>query len=94
MNQGNNHEPTSVCMRRFVLVRIKDATGVSGTGIVAEGTVFTDGRSVIRWLREPHAMGIYQTLNDVITVHGHEGATRLRFLDEGEIPYLPEGETR
>ena len=94
LNEASNVDPTPVCMRRFVLVRVKDLTGVSGTGIVAEGAVFTDGRSVIRWLREPHAMGIYQTLNDVITVHGHEGGTRLRFLDEGEIVALPEGENR
>ena len=94
LNEETNVDPTPVCLRRFVLVRVKDVSGVSGTGIVAEGAVFTDGRSVIRWLREPHAMGIYQTLNDVITVHGHEGGTRLRFLDEGEIVGLPDGEIR
>lgn len=94
LNNVTNIDPEQVYMRRFLLVRVKDLTGVSGTGIVAEGAVFTDGRSVIRWLREPHAMGIYQTLNDVITVHGHEGGTRLRFLDEGEIVELPEEEGR
>ena len=72
-------------MRRFILIRNKDATGVSGTGVVAEGAVFTDGMSVIHWLREPYAMGVYQTLNDVIAVHGHEGGTQLHFIDQNEL---------
>jgi hypothetical protein len=68
-------------MRRFVLIRVEDITGVSGTGEVAEGTVFSSGLAVIHWLREPHAMGVYQTLEDVISVHGHEGRTQLQFID-------------
>jgi hypothetical protein len=68
-------------MRRFVLIRVEDLTGVSGTGEVAEGTVFSSGLAVIHWLREPYAMGVYQTLEDVISVHGHEGRTQLQFID-------------
>ena len=68
-------------MRRFVLIRAEDLTGVSGTGEVAEGTVFSSGLAVIHWLREPYAMGVYQTLEDVISVHGHEGRTQLQFID-------------
>jgi len=68
-------------MRRFVLIRVEDLTGVSGTGEVAEGTVFSSGLAVIRWLREPYAMGVYQTLEDIISVHGHEGRTQLQFID-------------
>jgi len=26
-------------------------------------------------------MGVYQTLEDVISVHGHEGRTQLQFID-------------
>jgi hypothetical protein len=76
-------------MRRFILVRLNDATGISGTGVVAEGAVFTDGLSVIHWLKEPYAMGVYKTLNDVIAVHGHEGGTQLQFIDEGEMTQIP-----
>ena len=68
-------------MRRFVLIRAEDLTGVSGTGEVAEGTVFSSGLAVIRWLQEPYAMGVYQNLDDVISVHGHEGRTQLQFID-------------
>ena len=75
------HISSTSQMRRFVLIRVEDLTGVSGTGEVAEGTVFSSGLAVIHWLREPYAMGVYQTLEDVISVHGHEGRTQLQFID-------------
>ena len=68
-------------MRRFVLIQVEGATRVSGTDEVAEGTVFSSGLAVIHWLRDPFAMGVYQTLDDVISVHGHEGQTQLHFID-------------
>ena len=76
-----NHISSNSQMRRFVLIRTEDLTGVSGTGEVAEGTVFSSGLAVIRWLQEPYAMGVYQNLDDVIFVHGHEGRTQLQFID-------------
>ena len=81
MARKQNHIPSNSQMRRFVLIRVEDLTGVSGTGEVAEGTVFSSGLAVIHWLREPNAMGVYQSLEDVISVHGHEGRTQLQFID-------------
>jgi len=81
MTKKPNQISSNSQMRRFVLIRAEDLTGVSGTGEVAEGTVFSSGLAVIRWLREPYAMGVYQTLDDVISVHGHEGRTQLQFID-------------
>lgn len=69
-------------MRRFLLVRERDLTGVSGIGIVAEGAEFTSGLTVMRWLREPYAVGVFQSVADLIAVHGHEGATHIRFIDQ------------
>ena len=69
-------------IRRFLLVRERDLTGVSGTGIVAEGAVFSGGFSVLRWLREPYAIGMFQSIADLIAVHGHEGATHIQFIDQ------------
>ena len=82
-SMGRKPKPISSTsqMRRFVLIRVDGLTGVSGTGEVAEGTVFSSGLAVIHWLREPYAMGVYQTLEDVISVHGHEGRTQLQFID-------------
>ena len=81
MARKPNQIPSNSQMRRFMLIRVEDLTGVSGTGEVAEGTVFSSGLAVIHWLREPYAMGVYQTLEDVISVHGHEGRTQLQFFD-------------
>ncbi len=68
-------------MRRFVLNRKVDATGVSGTGIVAEGVVFEHGRCVMSWLVPPWSMGVYDSITDLIGIHGHDGKTVLEWLD-------------
>ena len=81
MTKKTNQISSNSQMRRFVLIRVEDLTGVSGTGEVAEGTMFSCGLAVVRWLREPYAMGVYQTLDDVISVHGHKGRTQLQFID-------------
>ena len=53
-------------MQDFVLVRDKDVTGKSGTGVVAEGVVFTDGFAIcISW----------QSL-DEISFHVHEDSLK------------------
>jgi hypothetical protein len=67
-------------LRQFILVRHKDLTGTSGTGIVAEGVVFEDGQAVLKWLRKPYSLGVYPSLRNLLDVHGHEGNTQVRFL--------------
>jgi hypothetical protein len=69
-------------MRRFQLVRHEDETGISGTGIVAEGVVFTDGTTVLRWTCELTSTCIYESLSDVILIHGHDGKTVIGWVDE------------
>lgn len=81
MPKKPNYSSSNSQMRRFVLIRAEDITGGSGNGEVAEGTVFSSGLAVIHWLKEPFAMGVYQTVEDVISVHGHEGRTQLQFID-------------
>lgn len=68
-------------MRRFELHRDVDHTGVSGTGVVAEGVQFSDGTCALRWHGERASMVMWQSLDDARQVHGHDGATRFTFLD-------------
>lgn len=68
-------------MRRFQLVRDEDVSGSSGTGLVAEGIVFTDGTSVLRWLSENASTAVYTSFDMLVVIHGHEGKTRVRWLD-------------
>ncbi len=63
----------------FDLVRLVDETGVSGTGNVAEGCVFGDGTTVMRWLTDHRSTTIYESAREVLAIHGHNGKTELRY---------------
>ena len=78
----NQQDEKKKGIRRFLLVRDRDPSGVSGTGIVAEGVLFSNGLSVLHWLREPQALGMYQSLPDLMSIHGHAGATQIHFIDQ------------
>ncbi len=67
-------------MRLFELVRVKDTSGVSGTGIVAEGVEFSDGTCAMRWHGNLTSTTHYDGLAMLIAIHGHGGASRVRFL--------------
>lgn len=69
-------------MRRFELHRDTDVTGVSGVGIVAEGVAFTDGTTVVRWVVGEHqSTVVWPGVDSVVAIHGHDGATRLVWVD-------------
>lgn len=70
-------------IRRFELHRDIDHTGVSGTGVVAEGVQFTDGTCTLRWRGVCASTVVWGRIDDLLEVHGHGGATRLVFLDPG-----------
>jgi hypothetical protein len=61
----------------FVLERLEDESGVSGIGEVAIGAQFPSGRVVLEWLVPPHSMGIYQNMEEVEKIHGHNGKTKI-----------------
>jgi len=71
-------------VRLFDLVRAEDVSGVSGTGVVAEGACFGGGLCVLRWLTATASTAVYDFPEHVIAIHGHEGATRLRWHREEE----------
>ena len=68
-------------MQAFKLVRKQDISGVSGTGEVAEGVIFHDGQTVLSWRGRHHTIEVCPSLNDVIDIHGHQGATEVVFED-------------
>jgi hypothetical protein len=69
--------------RRFVLDRVVDHSGVSGTGTVAEGVQFSDGHIVLQWMgRWPTSVVWHDKgMESVEAVHGHNGSTVVRWLD-------------
>ncbi len=77
-------------MRAFTLRREEDASGVSGTGIVLEGTLFSTGVVVVHWLTPPPrgSIAIFDTLDQLLSIHVHphpENGTVLTFEDGLEL---------
>lgn len=71
-------------MRRFQLHREVDVTGVSGTGLVAEGVVFTNGKCALTWLTGISSVTVHDSFENVDKIHGHHGSTTIVFIDEEE----------
>ncbi len=63
----------------FHLLRLEDESGVSGTGWVAEGVVFSNGWVALTWLGETPSLNFYPSIEAVEAIHGHGGATRIVF---------------
>jgi hypothetical protein len=68
-------------VRTFDLIRDIDETGISGTGKIAEGVLFTDGAAVLRWTTANHSTCLYDSLAALEAIHGHGGKTRVVFSD-------------
>lgn len=72
--------PAPSSPRSFELHRHVDVTGQSGTGIVVEGTQWTDGTVSIRWRGANPSFANWPSVESLLAVHGHEGATELVWL--------------
>lgn len=68
-------------MRRFELHRREDVSGVSGTGVVAEGVEFKDGRVALRWFGEHRSTVLWDGIESVEVIHGHDGRTQIVWVD-------------
>lgn len=78
-----NDEP-----RTFRLVRTEDVSGVSGVGAVAEGVTFTDGTTVLRWLRAGGSTAVYDSHERMAAIHGHDGRTTVQWAADRAEPVL------
>lgn len=70
--------------RRFQLHRLKDISGVSGVGIVAYGVEFSDRVVAIHWCGRRSTTAVWNNIQDLMDVHGHEGSTVLEWIDEDD----------
>jgi hypothetical protein len=68
-------------MKLFKLVREIDVSGISGVGAVTEGVIFSDGSVAMRWQTHVSSVCFYKSIDDVIAIHGHDGATRVVYGD-------------
>lgn len=74
--------------RLFVLQRDVDHTGVSGTGIVADGVQFPDGTVVTRWRSATASTVVWARIENALTVHGYDGATRVVWSTPDTAPAI------
>ena len=64
-------------MKVFYLKREEDESGVSGTGRVAQGFIFDNGKVAVTWLSEHPSVTIYDNIGEVHAIHGHGGKTEV-----------------
>jgi hypothetical protein len=69
-------------VRRFELQRDIDETGISGTGRIAEGVEFSSGECALKWSTAVWSVVFYLNVAAVEHIHGHQGKTRLVWLDD------------
>ena len=71
-------------IKHFYLQRNEDVSGKSGTGIVARGVIFESGKIIMEWRTYTHSLSIFDSLENLIEVHGHEGKTQVIMGDPTE----------
>jgi hypothetical protein len=64
-------------MKIFYLNRTEDESGVSGTGRVAQGFIFDNGKVCVTWLSEHPSVTVYDNIGEVRAIHGHQGKTEI-----------------
>lgn len=81
-------------MKNYKFIRNEDETGVSGTGHVADVCEFPNGKAVMCWKGEPSSVAVYESVDELIEIHGHEGKAYLEPVDEEKdlVTDLPKSE--
>ena len=76
---------TPPALTTFELYRAKDESGVSGTGKVLEGFVFSDGTVTVRWCTKdaPTSTVVYATWQDFLDIHvlSHHNNVTIRMIN-------------
>jgi hypothetical protein len=68
-------------MDSFILRRIEDVSGISGTGVVAEGVEFSNGKCALCWTSKFRSVAIYDSIKELKAIHLHEGKTEIEFTN-------------
>jgi hypothetical protein len=53
----------------FSLNREKDALGISGCGIIADGVIFPCGKVALCWRKDPITVVIHDNVDSVYSIH-------------------------
>lgn len=69
-------------MRRFLLNRKIDDSGISGVGLVAEACEYGDKKCVLRWLGRIDSFEFFNSIEELIEIHGHQGHSQIVWIDK------------
>tara|TARA_Y100001972_G_scaffold129023_1_gene193508 strand:+ start:3567 stop:3896 length:330 start_codon:yes stop_codon:yes gene_type:complete len=69
-------------MKVFYLNRLEDESGISGTGRVAQGFIFDNGKVALTWLSEHPSVTIYDNIGEVRAIHSHDGKTEIEMVPD------------
>lgn len=75
-------------MKSFEVYRGHDESGISGTGKVMEGVIFSDGRVALQWMSTPRSFVMWDRFEDMWTINiaSHpSNATVVHFSDNREL---------
>jgi hypothetical protein len=85
-------------MRKFTIARVNDQSGVSGTGVIAQGVLFATGDIAIQWLTPPPDgdLQIKRSLKSFLDVHVHTHPENITIItwETGEQERYPEKNER
>lgn len=56
-------------MKTFKMIRTKDESKVSGTGIVLEGVVFSNNKVVVHWYGNNQSLNIFDSFSEFEKIH-------------------------
>lgn len=76
--------------KSFVLNRKIDESGMSGTGIIAEGVELPNGQCIMWWIKPPHSIQIYLNKEALLWIHGHgeKKTTDFVYISNTQRPIL------
>ena len=76
-------------MRTFLMRREFDVSGVSGTGTVVEGVLFSTGVVVVHWLTPPPrgSISVWDSIEQFLDIHvrPHPANRTVLEVDDGEV---------
>jgi len=78
LDNWENATPPGRC---FDMMRSHDGSKVSGTGRVAEGFEFENGKVALCWLGQFASVNVYDSIDHVRAIHGHGGSTQVVYRD-------------
>lgn len=67
-------------MKRFFLMRMPE-DGTTSSQAIAEGIVFSNGKSVVCWLDKPTGIGVFDSFADLVRLQGRNGETGIQWVD-------------